>query len=68
MGFIKKTPFKKECVCQIPNVNERDYGLGTIWECDLCKQKWVLMHTSFDGWHWSKYFEAYIDNRSGHLG
>lgn len=54
MGFVKivkkEDEYKLGCPQHCPKPDPNDYGLGTIWDCDECKARWVLGKRFSGGW------------------
>jgi hypothetical protein len=44
MGFIKVVD--KKCDCNF-RPNAQQYGAGTIWECEYCKQQWKIVYDDY---------------------
>jgi len=64
MGFV--TIVKPSCNCPdrpaVRTASEsREFGVGTIWECDHCKRHWIYTFHERAGYHWAWKF----DNEKG---
>lgn len=52
MAILKNIqPMGNHC-CETPKNPEKEYGAGTIWECDVCKRQAKLVRDYRDGWTW----------------
>ena len=52
MPIIKMVdPYKHPHSCQTPENPEKEYGEGTVWECDICGWQFCLVELS-TGWRW----------------
>lgn len=45
MPWIKKLPLP--CTCPLPG--SREAGVGSVWQCDRCEQKWKV-----GPWYWQR--------------
>ena len=47
MGWIKQEPYLHPHIyCKQPDFR-KDFGVGSVWQCDKCNRKWVV--NSIDG-------------------
>lgn len=52
MPIVKEVKLERFCVHrQKPSVSL--YGIGTIWQCDDCQQRFELKDCQRDGKYWS---------------
>jgi hypothetical protein len=52
MGIVKAVFPKGSHVCQTPKNPEKQYGFGTVWECDECGKQAKLENNQREGWIW----------------
>lgn len=58
MPWINKV--KPYCKCPTPEINLKEFGLGSVWQCDNCGKKYVLKDNQREGTYWE--IQATWDN------
>jgi hypothetical protein len=53
MAWIRQQEKKHKCF--LPPFAPYTNGAGDIWECDDCKQQWILFEHAGGGLDWTKY-------------
>ncbi len=52
MSILKVVGPRGDHQCETPKDPEKQYGAGSVWECDECGKQAELQNDQRDGWHW----------------
>jgi len=52
MAILKKVEPAGDHQCEPPANPQKKYGIGTVWECDVCGKQARLEHDQREGWIW----------------